>query len=131
MKKIFQKKRLLSLFLSGMMIAGVMPTSVFAHQYEGVISSAYYDLNLAIEEREEEQRKRKELFDSIIKEDLEFEISAPFEFNSVQAPRATFEELVEDENLDAKIDEIEKELKIKKIILKMWIPWLQMVSLPF
>ena len=31
------------------------------HQYEGVISSAYYDLKLPIEEREEEQRKRKEL----------------------------------------------------------------------
>lgn len=118
MKKFFQKKRLLSLFLSGVMIAGVMPTSVFAHQYEGVISSAYYDLNLPIEEREEEQRKRKELFDSMIKEDLELEISSPFEFNSVQAPRPTFEELVQDEDLDAKIAEIEKEINDKKDNLK-------------
>ena len=114
MKKFFQKKRLLSLFLSGVMIAGVMPTSVFARQYEGVISSAYYDLELPIEEREEEQRERQELFDSMIKEDLELEISAPFEFNSVQAPRATFEDLVEDENLDAKIDEIKKEIQKKE-----------------
>ena len=35
------------------MIAGVIPTSVFAHKYEEVISSAYYDLKLPIEEREE------------------------------------------------------------------------------
>ncbi|MBL7574736.1 hypothetical protein [Peptoniphilus asaccharolyticus] len=54
-------KRLLRLYLSGVLIAGVIPTPTFAHQYEGVISSAYYDLKLPIEEREEEQRKRKEL----------------------------------------------------------------------